>query len=35
VEAIDDGPFRGAKKRVLSSDDETGAWTCVISFPNG
>ena len=34
-EAIDDGPFSGARKRVLSTDDETGAWTSVVSFPAG
>ena len=32
-EAIAEGPFAGTRRRLLSEDDESGAWTCLLSFP--
>jgi hypothetical protein len=33
--AVGDGAFSGASRRLLSEDDETGAWTGIVSLPPG
>src|SRR5579863_7088265 len=33
--AVPDGAFAGLERRVLSEDDETGAYTALLSVPQG
>jgi hypothetical protein len=35
VEPLTEGPFAGARRRLLSEDDETEASTAIVSFPAG
>jgi len=30
---VDDGVFRGTRRRILSEDEDTGAWTGALAFP--
>jgi hypothetical protein len=34
-ETVQDGAFAGARRRLLSEDDESGAWTGIVSLPPG
>ena len=34
-EAVAEGPLAGTSRRLLSRDDETGAWTGIVAFPAG
>jgi hypothetical protein len=34
-DTVAEGPFAGAGRRLLSEDDETGAWTGIVSLPAG
>jgi hypothetical protein len=35
LEEVVGGAFAGASRRLLSEDDETGAWTGIVAFPAG
>lgn len=35
LEACDDAPFAGTRRRLLSADDENGAATAIVAFPAG
>jgi len=35
ADAVPGGPFAGLERRVLSEDDETGAYTALLSLPRG